>query len=276
MHIPAGVAGAGGVDAHGAERVAEAAIDPLDRIQRKLALRQILVEVRWKEQVVRVVTDPIILRNVELGPFAIDFHWDWLGSAKGVNCFDFIALEPNPAQGRDDIIHPHVQGDDLCVGDAKRPVENAIEQGRFTDAFLLLRSVLTTYNSSSPYVALEQWSGSPCRDCGRRVEDEDRYGCESCDADMCDSCATSCAVCMSSRCSGCLEACGICESDCCSGCLENAREDERICSRCFEVCAQCGTRVPKDELTDRLCPNCVPEEEFENDDEIIKIAIGES
>ncbi len=41
------------------------------------------IEVKWKETVVRVVTDPIVLRNVELGPFAIDLHWDRIGSAKG-------------------------------------------------------------------------------------------------------------------------------------------------------------------------------------------------
>jgi hypothetical protein len=234
------------------------------------------VEVRWKETVVRVVTDPITLRDVELGPFAIDFHWDRLGSAKGVNCFDFIALEPNPAAGRDEIVHPHVQGHDLCAGDATAPLQRALEQGRFPEAFLIIRSVLATYNSSSPYVALEQWSGSPCRDCGRRVEDEDRYACESCDADMCEHCATSCAACQSSRCNGCLDVCAICDALYCSGCLESIRENERICPRCFELCAQCGTRVPKDELIDRLCPDCIPEEESENDDELIEIAIGES
>ena len=41
IHVAAGVAGAGRVDAHGAERMAEAAIDPLDGIERKLALRQV-------------------------------------------------------------------------------------------------------------------------------------------------------------------------------------------------------------------------------------------
>ena len=40
-----------------------------------------------------------------------------------------------------------------------------------------------------------------------------------------------------------VDACGICDSNCCSGCLETVREDERICTRCFDVCAQCGTRV---------------------------------
>ena len=235
------------------------------------------VEVKWKEQVVRVVTEPIELRGVELGPFAIDLHWDRIGSAKGAHCFDFHALEPNPAVGRGDVVHPHVQGNDLCAGDAAASLQRALEQGRFADAFLIIRSVLTMYNPSSPYVPLEQWSGSPCSDCGCRVEDEDSYGCEGCENNLCERCAVSCAACMSSRCNGCLEACSICDSQCCSGCLETAREDERICTRCFARCSLCGGRVPKDELTDRLCPNCANDEETdddEDDDELVQIALG--
>jgi len=45
------------------------------------------IEVRWRERVARIVTEPITLRGIELGPFAIDFHWDRLGASKGVNCF---------------------------------------------------------------------------------------------------------------------------------------------------------------------------------------------
>ena len=39
-HVAAGVTGAGGVEPHRRQRVGEAAIDPLDRIERKLRLRQ--------------------------------------------------------------------------------------------------------------------------------------------------------------------------------------------------------------------------------------------
>ncbi|MCW2750109.1 MAG: hypothetical protein JWR83_1219, partial [Aeromicrobium sp.] len=89
------------------------------------------VEVKWAERTVRAVTEPITLHGVELGPFALDLHWDRLGSARGVHCFDVVALEPNPAAGRDDVVHPHVQGRDLCAGDAAGPVQRALEEGRF-------------------------------------------------------------------------------------------------------------------------------------------------
>jgi hypothetical protein len=227
------------------------------------------VEVKWKEKVVHAVTEPITLHDVELGPFAIDFHWDRLGSTKGVHCFDIVALEPNPASGRDDVVHPHVLKTDLCAGDATVPLQRALEDGRFPEAFLLIRSVLTTYNPGSPYVKLEQWSGVPCCDCGCRVADEERYSCEACDNDSCDRCSGSCACCMSSRCSNCLAECAVCDSGCCSSCLESTDDERRVCTRCFALCAECGRRVPADDLIDSLCPDCQsPEEEPEDDDDV--------
>jgi hypothetical protein len=231
------------------------------------------VEVKWKEKTLRAVTEPITLRNVELGPFAIDLHWDRLGSAKGVHCFDIVALEPNPASGREDVVHPHVQGNDLCAGDAMGPVQRALEQGRIVEAFLLIQSVLNNYNPSSPYVSLEQWSGTTCSDCGRRVDDEDRYSCESCDSDMCEHCAGSCACCLSSRCGRCLETCAICDSQSCTSCLTTVPDDRRVCTRCFVECADCDRRLPKDELIDKLCPTCSPEEENDDDDEVIHAGV---
>ncbi|MCX6963421.1 MAG: hypothetical protein NTZ08_13390, partial [Verrucomicrobia bacterium] len=91
----------------------------------------------------------------------IDFHWKRVESETGVRCFDIVALEPNPASGRDEIVHPHVNGRDLCAGDAEGPVHRALDDGRIVEAFLMIRSVLTTYNRRSPYVSLEAWEGSP-------------------------------------------------------------------------------------------------------------------
>ena len=225
------------------------------------------VEVKWKDKIVRVVTEPITLGEVELGPFAIDLHWDRLGSTKGVHCFEIHALEPNPAQGRDDVVHPHVLKTDLCAGDAAVPLQRALDDGRFPEAFLMIRAVLTTYNSGSPYVRLDQWSGVPCSDCGCRVSEDERYSCEACDNDSCDRCSGSCSRCMSSRCSNCMIECDLCHSSCCSGCLETTDDERRICGSCFVTCV-CGGRVPKDLIEDRLCPDCQPSEEEPDDDDV--------
>jgi hypothetical protein len=225
------------------------------------------LEVRWREQVVRAVTEPIELRDVDLGRFALDFHWHRLGTHDGARCFDVVALDPNPAAGRGDVPHPHVHGVDLCTGDAAAPVQRALEEGRFAEAFLLLRGVLATYNPDSPYVRLEQWEGSPCRDCGDRVREDEVSRCEGCDADLCSGCSNSCSACDSTRCPGCLETCSLCGRDACPGCLTPRGEEERICSRCFDRCVCCGGRVPRDELEDRRCPDCSHDDEEETTDD---------
>jgi hypothetical protein len=227
------------------------------------------VEVLWRDAVVRVVTDPITLRGVTLGPFAIEFGWDRVGRIGAARCFDVVALEPNPAAGREEVSHPHVQGVELCAGDAAGPLERALSDGRLADAFLIVRSVLTTYNPQSAYVPLAEWDGVACSDCGRRVDPEDRYCCEACDADLCESCAGSCSTCPAPRCGACLGSCDVCRASCCQGCLQTAGSDRAVCPECRATCARCSATVPKDELTagSRLCPACDPDEEDDADDD---------
>ena len=94
------------------------------------------VEVRWGDTTIRVVTEPIVLDDVHLGAFAIDFVWDRVGRLPATRCFDVIALDPNPAVGRDDVTHPHVRDGTLCPGDAEEPLNRALASGRLTDAIL--------------------------------------------------------------------------------------------------------------------------------------------
>ena len=65
-----------------------------------------------------MTTESITLQDVELGSFAIDFVWSRLAQQRGSSCFDIVALDPNPATGRDEVNHPHVNDLDLCAGDA--------------------------------------------------------------------------------------------------------------------------------------------------------------
>src|SRR5205823_4305613 len=115
------------------------------------------VEVRWADRVLRAVTGPVVLRGVPLGPFAIDYNWDRAGRDPAARCFAVVALDPRPAAGRDEVTHPHVENDALCAGDAAGPLDRAVADGRLADAFLLVRSVLTTYNPASAYVPLAEW-----------------------------------------------------------------------------------------------------------------------
>ena len=50
------------------------------------------------------------------------------------------------------------------------------ENESVADAFLIVRSVLTTYNADSPFVPLTAWDGFNCSNCGRRG-DSGEAGC---------------------------------------------------------------------------------------------------
>jgi hypothetical protein len=237
-------------------------------------LRQIEEEfdglsVNWKSGTVSVQTEPITLKEVALGRFELVFSWQRVGELTGSRCFDLIALDPNPARGKTGVTHPHVRDEELCAGDAGRSLEDAVNEGRLADAFLLLRSVLTTYNARSPYVPLEEWEGSSCSECGSTTDPDERSSCEACHAELCDGCICSCSACSEYRCLSCLQRCRGCQEGCCPGCL-TAVEQKSFCSDCLGTCAECQARTPKEDLSDDdLCPTCLEQRESEpSDDEI--------
>ena len=236
------------------------------------------VEIRWSDEVIRVVTDPIELRDVPLGPFAIQFDWMRDKRSAGSKSFEAIALEPNLPSGRDDVTHPHVQNGVLCAGDAKDALDEAVATGRLVDAFLIVRSVLTTYNAKSPYVPLAEWDGALCADCGRRIGRESTFTCEGCECVLCDECAMTCESCSETRCGDCLSPCDVCLARHCRDALHTTDANRAICPDCLSHCARCGSSVPKDELTDvsRLCSACHSlEDEEHHDDESIEAATEE-
>ncbi|CAN5557992.1 hypothetical protein BH11PLA2_BH11PLA2_52420 [soil metagenome] len=215
-----------------------------------------------KRSVLRVKTEPVTLKDVELGPFAIELHWTRLANQKGSSCFDIVPLEPNPAVGRDEVTHPHLNDGDLCAGDAAIPMQRALEEGRISDAFVMIRSVLTTYNPRSAYVQLDEWDGLSCGDCNGRIRREESSYCRGCESDLCDSCASSCRSCEETRCGNCLTSCDGCSDLCCSGCLERLPSGESVCSSCRGICGTCNVVMLNNELNDEgLCPDCAVVEE---------------
>lgn len=226
------------------------------------------VEVKWADRVIRVTTESVVLRGVPLGPFAVEFGWDRAGREKAARCFEVVALDPHPASGRDEVTHPHVEGNTLCAGDAAVPLARAMADGRLADAFLLVRSVLTTYNPRSAYVPLAEWDGFCCADCGRRANRDDQCTCGACDRDLCEDCADSCATCSETRCGDCLEPCDVCSARHCRGSLDTTPSGRAVCPDCLAACERCSASVPTDDLTagTRLCPTCDQEEDSDDRD----------
>jgi hypothetical protein len=192
-----------------------------------------------------VVTEAIELENVYLGEFEIQLHIDRIGIPQDRAAYRVVALDAHPAARNNQVTHPHVSEERLCTGDAGGAIESAMVSGRIGDLFVLVRSVLTTYNAQSAYVALEGWQGSACHDCGSTIGGDDTYYCSSCDEDYCSDCTSCCTLCEESTCLGCLSTCPICE--------------DRFCPSCMVKCPDCGQGICRTCLTESKC-SCHEEE----------------
>ncbi|MBY0528009.1 MAG: hypothetical protein K2R98_31720 [Gemmataceae bacterium] len=221
------------------------------------------LEVNLRTQTITVTTEAITLEDVSLGPFAVHFSWCHLDLTEPIQSFEVLALEPHPASTNDQVTHPHVRNGKLCPGDATAPLRKAVEQGRLADAFCLIRSVLSHYNSASPHVALSAWESEECHDCGRGMRLEEQCYCSECDYEFCTDCTGVCATCDADRCHGCLTLCSLCGLRLCGRCCRtSAFSGRECCAKCLRTCGSCGARVASDELDAerQRCPLC-PEAE---------------
>jgi len=210
------------------------------------------IEYDISENTISVVTDSITLEDVYLGPFKIQLELNKLSELYQNSVYHVIALEPNPAATDDNVTHPHVSNETLCEGDGCVAIRSAIEEGRVCDFFTMVRSILNTYNPDSPYVALHDWYGEPCYECGYVMGSDSSYYCCFCERDFCEECATYCRSCDETVCAGCTERCEVC--------------DEPMCPRCARIrCTECECVCCESCIEEGLCPDC--KQERKNEDE---------
>ena len=207
-------------------------------------------DVTWSrlQGTLSVTTEEIVLEGIGLGRFQIELDWRELPAAY----FRVIALDPNPAASNDNVTHPHVEAESLCAGDARLPIQRALEQGRIADFFLIVNSVLLTYNSGSPYVSLADWHGVHCSDCGDLVDPEVRHTCTECDRDLCESCYGYCEHCSGYFCCGCVTRCDACDEEVCHGCQQSCESCESTgCPSCLKenLCETCQQKSNEEEAT---------------------------
>ena len=217
-----------------------------------VALQTEFDEVEWDfaARTVSVNTEPIVLDDIDLGPFEIRLHWDQLHCHQP---YETIALQPNRACLNESVTHPHVQDEALCEGEGASSIARSLEEGRLFDFFLLVRGVLTTYNPSSAYVSLQRWSGRLCPDCDDVVDDDSLTYCSGCERTICDNCATCCSACSDAVCSGCVQSCSECS--------------DSLCMSCQKQCASCDATLCSSCQTEERCKACHDEIETETTDE---------
>lgn len=202
------------------------------------------VEIDWDEQEIVVLTQSVVLENIDLGTFEIRFRWSALSDSQP---YRIISMAQT---GEDDVHHPHVQADTLCEGEGKIPLKRALTEGRLCDFFLLIQQVLQTYNSGSAYVSLCRWFNVVCADCGDSVSREDVCSCTVCEHSICDCCLHRCSNCGEILCASCTDKCNSCDETYCRDCLSTCD----TCCECF--CRSC--------LCSEICPACLEESEEED------------
>jgi len=198
-----------------------------------------------EDEVLAVTIDAVELEGVYLGEFEVQLLIPAIGDPNHRNLYQIVALDPHPSLRNDSVTHPHVNDQRLCAGDAGAAIEMALAGGRICDFFMLVRSVLTTYNRDSAYVTLEDWEGSSCYDCGSIMSEDDSFFCTSCENDFCGECSSYCHRCEETTCRGCLAPCPVCE--------------ESTCNNCLTTCPECGRILCRDCREEGKCP-CLDEE----------------
>lgn len=205
------------------------------------------------ENRVSVVTEPIILEDVALGPFKIQLDLNKFTEINKDRPYCIIALNPNPAATDDSVTHPHVSGTKLCEGDGSAAISASLEQGRLSDFFTMVRNILSTYNPESPHVSLYDWDGIACYECGYTMSSENTYYCYFCEYDYCSDCSTYCRQCEQTVCLSCSVQCPNC--------------DELVCRNCMSACTDCEESCCASCLEEGLCPSCREKMENENEQE---------
>jgi hypothetical protein len=204
-----------------------------------------------EDNTLSVITEPITLEDVYLGPFEIKLELNKIADLYKSAPYCCIALDPHPAATSEDVTHPHVTGDRLCEGDGYTAIRAALEQGRICDFFTIIRGILNTYSPDSPYVQLSDWEGVPCYDCGCITDEDNSYYCGFCDNSFCEQCSTYCPHCEETLCLGCAGKCELCE--------------DQICPNCVGKCSECGASCCQSCLEEGICQNCKEELEVKNE-----------
>ncbi len=232
-----------------------ALVEDLDQLEQEFGD----IELDSEKGTVSATTDPIILEDVGLGPFRIQLEIGKLGELYYSSPYRVIALEPNPAATDEGVTHPHVNGERLCEGEGSAAIQSALEEGRLCDFFTLVRSILNTYSADSPYVALADWEGETCHECGYSMNSDNSYCCSFCDNSVCEECSTYCRSCQETICLACAAKCEVCE--------------EPVCPRCARVkCAECQVVCCESCIDEGLCPDCKEERKAEDEQQREQVA----
>lgn len=205
-------------------------------------------------------TKPIILEDVKLGAFDIIIKINSIDNNPG-HWLKAVALDPNPAAGSPDTTHPHVDAENICLGDGHEAVVLSAQQGRVFDLISQIETILNTYGAGSPYIPLSEWDSAPnaCHNCDHNMDDRDGIGCDGCGQTYCYDCSYACSRCGNAGCQDCFpsRSCSGCSETICDECTTTCICGEACCRHCLNTCELCKRRICDSCMEEGNCAECV-------------------
>ncbi len=188
-------------------------------------------------------SDDITLVDVEFGRFEIRVPMNL-----EIRLLRVVAITPNICPSNTNITHPHVLGDNLCLGEVKEATKLAFREGRILDIVEMVNSTLTCYNSSDAHQMIQVWKGTVlCGDCGEHTLEDEIIGCDSCQNVFCNNCVSGCGNCGKTYCASCMPiTCKRCKKSICISCTNKCR----LCYKYY--CSECMS----DNQRNRYCDSC--------------------
>jgi hypothetical protein len=185
------------------------------------------------------VCGPFTFDGIPLGRFEVRLRLGELGDGNvTAHAFKARPLNPNPHAEDRNVTHPHVSGGTVCPGDAEDAITVALQQGRVGDAFLLVKSVLSTWDDESAYLPIETWlegGGPSCPNCGDGYDRDNGYFCEVCEEEYCLDCGGICGACDCGICLSHKTSCDQCDSWFCMKCIQHdVDSDGFYCKDCLD------------------------------------------
>jgi hypothetical protein len=148
---------------------------------------------------------PFTLEGVHFGNFQVSFDMRNFCLVEHGSVPSAKAVTPNRPSDDDEHTHPHVRGNEVCIGNGRGPLDKAITQARLQDCFEIVRSVLSTYNGADPFAPIIKWTGMRCKNCDAYYESEEAGStCNKCERTYCENCVAQCCSASDFACYRCL------------------------------------------------------------------------
>lgn len=184
------------------------------------------------------ITDDVKFGNINLNKFKITLGCN----LKYHNLiYSIRALEPVYSKINKYSYHPHVEGNDLCLGDNSDLLYNSLIEARFEDSIRLINNLIHTFNKDSAYANPAHWNGYKCENC-ETSSGNHPYESKCCEVTQsCLSCSKRCKLCCYNSHIGCTTDTKCCKNVVCKKCVESSRlfVDDK-CPICHSICILCN------------------------------------